>query len=557
MKNNESFNKKCLYPILKLKNVDLYRNISLKKKPSRNIFFDAKRLSKNNENTLIISDASINIFYKNNKTNLENEIKNKEPFIYNKYLNKTNYYSVSNKKTTYDSFSQGSSHKYLLERYRNKLPKLKKYSSMKLKLIDFWRDKEENKKINLEYKKRLKKINSSFYPDSYYSPEKKRLDNSSSKNILYDSSVFTSNKKISLKKYKLTKNKSFNEKKVNFNGIIAPNRNIYQFILDPLPNGKIYNIKKISEKLKKMENKMEKILENDNNKIFTNAYSIIDKNKFRKEFQNLFIYDNKHEQKEKYKNLINPEVYKEHSLLLKEVREEANKNNKYKKIFNGFREIVIKKIINKKYLIEKFKFLIIRISQFLKNRKIKKEEINKYKLIKQSFTYKLTKTFIDSIKLKNYDLCCSIIERNKYIVLDFDYFYLTPLHWAVKKNFYEFIPKLLDYGSIVDSINFSGDSPLHIAVKKNYYDSACILLYYSASPFIKDRDGKKPIEISNNFYMKSLLEKIMKIHYLSYFQRTINQENYIRSKLWIFIKEVFKNKISTFVFNFFKALNSV
>ena len=366
MKNNESFNKKCLYPILKLKNVDLYRNISLKKKLSRNIFFDAKRLSKNNENTLIISDASVNIFYKNNKTNLENEIKNKEPFIY-KYLNKTNYYSVSNKKTTYDSFSQGSSHKNLVERYRNKLPKLKKNSSMKLKLNDFWRDKEENIKINLEYKKRLKKINSSFYPDSY-SLEKNRLNNFSSKNILYDNSVFASNKnkKISLKKFKLTKNKSFNEGKMNFNGIIAPNKNIYQFIVDPLPYGKkIYNIKKISQKLKKMDNKMEKIIENDSNNVFTNVYSIIDKIKFRKEFQNPFIYDNKHYQVEKYKKLINPEVYKEHSLLLKEVREKANKNDKYKKIFNGFKEIIIKKIINKKYLMDKFKYLIIRISQFL------------------------------------------------------------------------------------------------------------------------------------------------------------------------------------------------
>ena len=52
--------------------------------------------------------------------------------------------------------------------------------------------------------------------------------------------------------------------------------------------------------------------------------------------------------------------------------------------------------------------------------------------------------------------------------------------------------------------------------------------------------------------MKSLLEKIEKIHYLSYFQRTINQERYIRNILGIFIKEVFKDKISTFVLNFFE-----
>jgi len=126
------------------------------------------------------------------------------------------------------------------------------------------------------------------------------------------------------------------------------------------------------------------------------------------------------------------------------------------------------------------------------------------------------------------------------------------LHWAVKNNFYEFIPKLLDYGSLINFLNFSGDTPLHIAVKKNYYDSACILLYYLASPFIKDRDGKKPIEVANDFEMKSLLDRIMKIYYASFFQRTANQQKFIQNKFWIFINEEFRDKISDFIYNFIK-----
>ena len=145
------------------------------------------------------------------------------------------------------------------------------------------------------------------------------------------------------------------------------------------------------------------------------------------------------------------------------------------------------------------------------------DEIKNFKLIKQSFTYGLTESLINSIKLKNYNLSCSILEQHKYLVLDFDYYYLTPLHWAVKKDFYEIIPKLLDYGAAIDPLNFIRDSPLHIAVKNNFFDSACILLYYLASPFLKDKDGKKPIELTNDFDMKSLLERVMNIHYINLF----------------------------------------
>ena len=65
---NKSNNEKMSFiesmPILKLKNLNLFRANSIKKKSSRNIFYNRKLLLKNNENTSILSDPSINIFYK-------------------------------------------------------------------------------------------------------------------------------------------------------------------------------------------------------------------------------------------------------------------------------------------------------------------------------------------------------------------------------------------------------------------------------------------------------------------------------------------------------------
>ena len=532
-----------------MSSLNLLKKNFLRKKSSRIIYLDSNSLVKNNENISKISNSSTNIFSRISRAYIENKQirKNDKDSKTNNYLflPKTNISStkVNNNNFFNDSFSQDSFKNQIFQNKKSNdyslLSKRKKY------LTDF------NKNMNnFEYKKKLKRINSSFSPESYYSFDKKLLKDFSSNNILYNSFLFSKNKttnrnNLHAKKIKISYKNTFFKNK-NFKSKIFPNKKLYKYISNGYENRKINNIKALSEKFKEKEKKFEKVLEMENCKIFNNFYSIIDKIKFKKEYQNPFIYDKrdfKNQIKEEYNNLIKPEVFSDHLKLLKEIKEKIGENKRLEKIN-------IEKANNKK--LEKFKNLIIRIYLFFKQRNITKDEFKKFKQIKKSFTYKLTKSLIDSIKSKNLNVCSEIIETHKYLVFDFDNFYLTPLHWAVKKNFYEFIPKLLSYGSLVDSLNFSGESPLHIAVKNNFYDSACILLYYLASPFLKDKNGKKPIEVSQNFDMKNLLEKIMMIHYLSYFHCTINQQRFIKTKLWIFINKEFKNKISVFTFHYFK-----
>ena len=127
------------------------------------------------------------------------------------------------------------------------------------------------------------------------------------------------------------------------------------------------------------------------------------------------------------------------------------------------------------------------------------------------------------------------------------------MHWAVKRNFYQILPPLLDYGSMVDANCLLGETPLHIAVKNKFYDCACILLIYLASPFIKDKNGQKPIDLTNDFDMKSLLTKATKLHYNSYFHKTLKQTVFIQTGLWTFIKEEFEHKLKDEVFEYIKV----
>ena len=52
--------------------------------------------------------------------------------------------------------------------------------------------------------------------------------------------------------------------------------------------------------------------------------------------------------------------------------------------------------------------------------------------------------------------------------------------------------------------------------------------------------------------MKSLLGKMMKIYYLSYFKKISVQQKFIRNNLWTFMNEELKDKISEFVFTIIK-----
>ena len=191
----------------------------------------------------------------------------------------------------------------------------------------------------------------------------------------------------------------------------------------------------------------------------------------------------------------------------------------------------------------------------MKQKDISENYLTNYKSIEQSFTYSETEDLINAIKNKNLNLCYKIVKSKKYILLDFDFFYLTPLHWAVKKNFYQILPLLINNGSILDIGSISGETPLHIAVKNNYYDCACILLYYLASPFVKDKRGRKPIDLAKDIGMKNLFEKVAKLYYTSYFQKSFKQSGYIQSGLWTFIKEELKDKLKEEVFEYFMRKN--
>ena len=567
---NESFNKKFFYHkgpkpkirLIKLINLFNENDNSETKKifpKSKFLFYNnndsSKNLSNSNiEGSKVNKEIIDNEKYITSRYIKESKLKEKNSMNQTLYDTKENSYRSSMKLSLKNSklnkslitdrkYGKNKLSSSLYRNYKNSL--LHKIRKKFLKNKDY-KEFYMNKNKDDNYKNRLKNINSSFSQENINNSFRKLNKSYSKKSIVYNDSLFKKDRKNKAIKYSHLK---------SYDDYI--NREKYRFKIDPMYSGNGINMKQFSKQLNKMGKEVEKIIESTVHMKKDDSFSIIDEKKFSKKFRKKFIFEGiekfygKELKEKKYKNIIDKNVYKNNIQLLEMVNEEIERKNKAN-ILNKIKEKNKNKLNSSHTIVEKFKRAVFDISSFLKQRKIEEDEFKNYKLINEAFTYPQTKILIEAIRNNDLDLCYRIINAHKYIVFDFDYFYLTPLHWAVKKNFYKFIPTLLDYGSLLNAGNILGETPLHISVKYKYYDCTCILLYYLASPFVKDKNGKTPIELSDDFEMKYLLEKIIKLHYSSYFQKNLVKDEFIQSGLWVFIKEEFHDKLKEDVFEYFK-----
>ena len=341
-----------------------------------------------------------------------------------------------------------------------------------------------------------------------------------------------------------------------FSALIKYRKN-YPFILNPKPlipkkfDG-------LPSSVIKMNNKYSNILKKENEKVFRQYFSIIGKEKFSKKFQNIVnkyeISEKKDIPKKKTDDNGNEEdnYNSDNSLvdeniisgtkLLREINQDQNKEKN-----------ILKKT-NKKLLFKKFKKAMILLYLKLDLMSVYLGEIlTNYKNPKNCFGFNATHDLFFSIKTKNLKIANIILDNNKYIVLDYDYFSMTALHWAAKYNFYQIIPKIVEYGSQVDKKNYIGDTPLLISVKHNFIESTIFLLLNFSSPFIKDSKGKSPLDYcKNEFKMKNIFNKIISLYYISILGPTKNSLNFISREFIEYIVNENKGDLELEAYNIIK-----
>lgn len=353
-------------------------------------------------------------------------------------------------------------------------------------------------------------------------------------------------KTFSLKPRKNNKNltKKLNENN-KLNTMIERMRK-YKFICKPKPLIPIKFID-LPKNIKKINNKYYTMLKTENEKTNSQSFSVISKDKFSERYRNPFIdlieyKKSKNFYFEEEKKVIKDEIVCGQEVL-KMIKEDEKLNIK-----NSAK-------LNKKQLLSKFQQKIVRLSSYLKFLSVSvKLIIDTYKIYKQPFKYNKTKEFIDALKTDEISKAYNILDKFNFIVLDYDFYHLSPLHWAVKLNKFELIPKIIENGALINDKNFLGQTPLSLAIEKNFVNCIILLFFYFASPFIENREGQLPYEYINDTYIKEMCKRVCTLHIVNNFEKR-NKHFYdnIQRGFCFYMLNEYKYIIDEFICNIIKT----
>ena len=424
---------------------------------------------------------------------------------------------------------------------------------------------KDNKKLYIINNKKYNKLDhystkskSGKHYSYIYSTKPILISDNNSKNDIsirkkFKESTFRIINKKNINNFTFSKSKIIDLKNFSF---LLKNIGKYPFVVNPKPLTLI-KFTDLPLTVRNTNTKFANILKMENGKLFSHYFSIIKKEKFSKKYQNISnLYDikdikSKKEKKECCKN--NEDINSEEESL----DDDSLINNKIisgRKLLNEIKYHMQKNVpkkVNKKLLYKKIKRFMLLLNSQLDMMSVYLEEIIKYyKVPKFSYGFSATHELLFSIKTKNLKMVNALLDKYKYLVLDYDYFYMTALHWTVKYNFYQIIPKLVGYGSNVNAKNYIGETPLLIGVKRKFIESVVFLLIYIASPFTKDSKGLGILDYSKSEYkMKIIFKKIISLHYQSIFCPTKNIYEYIQSKFIEYIVDENKNDLEPEAFN--------
>ena len=70
---------------------------------------------------------------------------------------------------------------------------------------------------------------------------------------------------------------------------------------------------------------------------------------------------------------------------------------------------------------------------------------------------------------------------------------------------------LIHKGVHINLYDYNKRTPLFLAALNNHREICLVLLTYGANPFLEDKEGKKPVDVTTDGTVKQLLIKTMEV----------------------------------------------
>ncbi len=115
----------------------------------------------------------------------------------------------------------------------------------------------------------------------------------------------------------------------------------------------------------------------------------------------------------------------------------------------------------------------------------------------------------NAVRVNNIRLIKELLSKNDIDINKIDFYGYTPLHLAVRFNYFDIAKELIDNGANVNTIDSYKDTPLLDSIRSGYTDISKLLICNNANIELMDKFNKSALDytlLKNDKYILSLLQ---------------------------------------------------
>ena len=164
---------------------------------------------------------------------------------------------------------------------------------------------------------------------------------------------------------------------------------------------------------------------------------------------------------------------------------------------------------NPKQSLKKFtrKLILLNHIKYLSSNGVTvRDYLEKNPFPQRPFELKGSEEFMDYVKFNNFEMVSQALDKSIKYLYQYDYFQQTAFHWAAKLGYERMLEMFLTFSKRCNIYDKKMRTPLYLAAMNNQKRCVELLLNRGGNPFLCDKDGKKPEDVTTNTDIKILLQ---------------------------------------------------
>ena len=122
------------------------------------------------------------------------------------------------------------------------------------------------------------------------------------------------------------------------------------------------------------------------------------------------------------------------------------------------------------------------------------------------FELKGSEEFMDYVKFNNFEMVSQALDKSIKYLYQYDYFQQTAFHWAAKLGYERMLEMFLTFSKRCNIYDKKMRTPLYLAAMNNQKRCVELLINKGGNPFLCDKNGRKPEDVTTNTDIRILLQ---------------------------------------------------